>query len=31
MADELARAKEHLALTKEEEYQAQLVKWIVDR
>jgi type II secretory pathway pseudopilin PulG len=30
MADELARAKEHLALTKEEEYQAQLVKWIVD-
>jgi hypothetical protein len=28
---QLARAKEHLALTKEEEYQAQLVKWIVDR
>ena len=31
MQDELVRAKKHLASLKEEEYQAQLVKWIVDR
>jgi len=30
MADELVRAKKHLAWIKEEQYQAQLVKWIVD-
>jgi len=30
MQDELVRAKKHLAWIKEEEYQAQLVKWIVD-
>lgn len=30
MQDELVRAKKHLVWIKEEEYQAQLVKWIVD-